>query len=86
MFRTATVSELRSDLSSHLSSLKEGPLLILSHSKPQAMLVEPEFFEHLLNRVEMLEDILDGRQAVKEYLENPEAAVDAEEVFQRIGE
>lgn len=84
MFRTATVSELRSDLSSYLSSLKEGPLLILSHSKPKAMMVEPELFENLLDRVEMLEDILDGRQAIAEYLDNPDVAIDAEEVFNRI--
>jgi len=84
MFRTATVSELRSDLSTFLSSLKEGPLLILSHSKPKAMMVEPELFENLLDRVEMLEDILDGRQAIAEYLDNPDVAIDAEEVFNRI--
>ena len=77
MFRTATVTELRSDLSSFLSSLKEGPLLVLSHSKPKAMMVEPELFENLLDRVEMLEDILDGRQAIAEYLDNPGVALDA---------
>jgi len=41
MYRTTTVSELRADLSSLLASLKEGPLLVLSHSKPKAVLVEP---------------------------------------------
>jgi len=86
MFRTATVTELRSDLSSFLSSLKEGPLLVLSHSKPKAMMVEPELFENLLDRVEMLEDILDGRQAIAEYLDNPDVALDAEEVFARINQ
>lgn len=86
MFRTATVTELRSDLSSYLSRLKEGPLLILSHSKPKAMMVEPELFENLLDRVELLEDILDGRQAIAEYLDNPDVALDAEEVFNRISQ
>jgi PHD/YefM family antitoxin component YafN of YafNO toxin-antitoxin module len=86
MFRTATVTELRSDLSSFLSSLKEGPLLVLSHSKPKAMMVEPELFENLLDRVEMLEDILDGRQAIAEYLDNPDVTLDAEEVFTRINQ
>jgi len=86
MFRIATVTELRSDLSTFLSSLKEGPLLVLSHSKPKAMMVEPELFENLLARVEMLEDILDGRQAIAEYLDNPDVALDAEEVFNRINQ
>ena len=84
MLRTATVTELRSDLSSYISKLDEGPLLVLSHSKPKALLIEPELFDNLIERVELLEDLLDGRQALSEYLEDPEMAVDAEEVFERI--
>jgi hypothetical protein len=49
------------------------------------MLVEPEEFDRLLERVEYLEDLLDGRQAVAEYLEDPAVALDAEEVFERLG-
>lgn len=86
MFRTTTVTQLRSDLSSLLSSLKEGPLLVLSHSKPAAILIEPELFDNLLERVELLEDLLDGRQVIAEYLENPDIAIDAEAVFEQIGE
>jgi len=85
MFRTTTVTELRLDLSSHLASLEDGPLLVLSHSKPKAMMIEPELFDNLLERVELLEDLLDGRQAIAEYIENPNIALDAEEVFERIG-
>jgi PHD/YefM family antitoxin component YafN of YafNO toxin-antitoxin module len=86
MFRTATVTELRSDLSSFISNLEEGPLLVLSHSKPKAMLIEPELFDNLIERVELLEDILDGRQVLTEYLKDPDVAIDAEEVFERIGQ
>ncbi len=86
MFRTTTVTELRLDLSSHLASLEDGPLLVLSHSKPKAMMIEPELFDNLLERVELLEDLLDGRQAIAEYIENPDIALDAEEVFERIGQ
>ena len=86
MLRTTTVTELRSELSSLLNSLQEGPLLVLSHSKPRAMLIEPEEFDSLLERIEYLEDLVDGRQAVAEYLEDPEVALDAEEVFERIGQ
>lgn len=85
MFRTTTVTQLRSDLSSLLSSLKDGPLLVLSHSKPAAMLIEPELFDNLMERVELLEDLLDGRQAIADYLENPDIAIDAEVVFDQIG-
>jgi len=86
MLRTTTVTELRSELSSLLNSLQDGPLLVLSHSKPRAMLIEPEEFDNLLERIENLEDLVDGRQAVAEYLEDPAAALDAEEVFERIGQ
>ena len=71
MLRTATVTELRSELASYLDSLREGPLLVLSHSKPAAILIEPEEFDRLLERVE--------------YLEDSTTAVDADEVFERIG-
>ena len=86
MFRTATVTELRSDLASFISNLEEGPLLVLSHSKPKAILIEPELFDNLIERVELLEDILDGRQVLTEYLKDPDVAIDAEEVFERIGQ
>ena len=86
MFKTTTVSELRSDLSSLIANLEDGPLLVLSHSKPKAMLIEPELFENLIERVELLEDLLDGRQAIAEYIESPDIALDAEEVFERIGQ
>jgi len=86
MFRTTTVTELRSDLSSLIASLEDGPLLVLSHSKPKAMLIEPELFDNLLQRVELLEDLLDGREVITEYIENPASALDAEEIFERIGQ
>ena len=86
MFRTATVTELRSNLSSFISKLEEGPLLVLSHSKPKAMLIEPELFDNLIERVELLEDLLDGRQVISEYLQDPDVAEDAEAVIKRIGQ
>jgi len=86
MFRTTTVTELRSDLSSIIANLEDGPLLVLSHSKPKAMLIEPELFDNLIERVELLEDLLDGRQAITEYIQNPDIALDAGEVFERIGQ
>lgn len=85
MLRTTTVTQLRAELASLLESLQEGPLLVLSHSKPAAILIEPEMFESLVERVEFLEDLFDGRQAIAEYLEDPTVALDAEEVFERVG-
>lgn len=85
MIRTATVTELRSGLASYLQDLEEGPILVLSHSRPAAVLLEPELFDAIMEKCELLEDILDGRRALNEYMKKPGVAVDAEEAFERLG-
>lgn len=85
VLRTATVTELRAELASYLESVSEGPLLVLSHSRPAAVLLEPELFTALVERIELLEDILDGRRVVAEYQADRSVVVDAEEVFERLG-
>ena len=85
MLKTTTVSELRADLSELIKGLDEGPLLVLSRSRPAAVLVEPEMFDDIIDRCELLEDLVDGRRTVSEYIEDKSIAVDAEEVFERLG-
>lgn len=85
MFRTTTVTELRSDLTGHLSQLEDGPIVVLSRSRPSAVLVEPHVFVGLLDRIELLEDLVDGHRAIADFLEKPNTLVDAEEVFTRLG-
>lgn len=85
MLKTTTVSELRADLSELIKGLDEGPLLVLSRSRPVAVLVEPEMFDDIIDRFELLEDLVDGRRAVSEYIEDKSIAVDAEGVFERLG-
>lgn len=85
MLRTASVSQLRSDLSSYIQKVEEGPLIVLSRSQPAAVLLDPQVYDALIENAETLADILDGRLALEHYLANPEAAVDAEEVFTRLG-
>jgi len=85
MLRTTNVSTLRTDLSSFLRDLEDGPVLVLSHSRPKAVIVDPEVFESLVEKVELLEDLVDGRRAIGEYRANPDFAADAEEVFERLG-
>jgi len=85
MFKTTTVTELRTEISSYISKLSDGPVMIMSRSRPAAVLVDPEMFDTLLKECELLEDILDGRAAVAEYLKDSKSAVDAEEVFKRLG-
>jgi prevent-host-death family protein len=85
MLRTTNVSTLRTDLSSFLSNLEDGPVLVLSHSKPKAVLIDPEVFESLVEKVELLEDLVEGRRVLAEYQSDPNVVVNAEEVFERLG-
>jgi prevent-host-death family protein len=85
VLKTTTATELRAKLASVLKDLEDGPVLVLSHSRPVAVLVEPELFDAIMEKIDLLEDILDGRRAMAEYLEDREVAVDAEEVFDRLG-
>jgi prevent-host-death family protein len=85
VLRTASVSELRADLSAFIGQLEEGPIVVMSRSHPAAVLVDPAVFDALLENAETLEDILDGRTALTRYAASPDAAVDAEEVFARLG-
>jgi PHD/YefM family antitoxin component YafN of YafNO toxin-antitoxin module len=85
MLKTTTVTELRSDLAACIRQLGEGPVVVLSRSRPAAVLVEPQVFDAMLERLELLEDLLDGRRAVAQYLVDPASVLDAEEVFGRLG-
>jgi len=85
VLKTTTITELRSELSSYINELSEGPVMIMSRSRPVAVLVEPEMFDTLMKECELLEDILDGRRAVADYLEDSKVALEAEEVFKRLG-
>jgi len=85
MLKTTSVTNLRSELSSYIKDLDDGPVLILSHSRPAAVLIEAEMFDSLVEKIELLEDIVDGRRAIAEIREDLDLAVDAEEVFERLG-
>ncbi len=85
MLRTTNVSTLRTDLSSFLRDLEDGPILILSHSTPKAVLIDPELFDSLVEKVELLEDLVDGQRVLAGYQKDPASFIDAEEVFERLG-
>lgn len=85
MFRTTTVTELRSELSTLLKELDNGPIVVMSRSRPTAVLIDPDMYDVLIEKSELLEDLLDGRRALAEYIKDPGVALDAEEVFERLG-
>ncbi len=57
--------------------------MILRNSKTAAYLVEPEYFENLQEQIEDFMDIRDMQLAIEDYQDGN--AVDAEEVFGRLG-
>ena len=85
MIQTVTVTQLRAELSNYLDGLAENPVLVLTHGKPAAVLLEPARYEALFDRIELLEDLLDGRRILADYAQDPSVAIDAEEVFERLG-
>ena len=72
--KTATITELRSGLASYINQLGEGPLMVMSRSRPAAVLIDPETFDTLMRECDLLEDILDGRQSIAEYRADPTVA------------
>ncbi|MGB7117145.1 MAG: type II toxin-antitoxin system prevent-host-death family antitoxin, partial [Anaerolineales bacterium] len=78
-------TELRAELATLINGLDEGPVMVLSRSRPAAVLIEPEMYDALLEKCELLEDLLDGRRLIAEYMEDQNSGVDAEEVFKRLG-
>lgn len=85
MVKTTSVTELREDLARVIKQASEGPVIVMSRSRPAVVLVDPNTFEALIENSETLADIVEGRVALAKYLEDPAAARDAEEVFARLG-
>lgn len=83
--KMATVTELRQNLAQFLEELDSGPLMVIQRSRPAGYLVAAEEFEGLVEKLEELEDIAEGMQAVQEVMRDPDNAVDAEEVFSNLG-
>ena len=84
MIRTSSVTELRDHLAETLDALNtESAVMVVRHSRPAAYLVSPALLERLLERIEDLEDQMDMQAALADHRRGK--AVDAEEVFGRLG-
>ena len=84
MIRTASVTELRDNLSETIDALaQDQAVMVVRRSKPAAYLVSPAMFEQLLERLEDLEDQLDMEAALADYRNGK--AVEAEAAFVRLG-
>lgn len=84
MLKTISITELRDNLAGTIDSLQTlQTIMVLRNSKAAAYLVEPEYFEQLLEQVEDLIDIAEMQLAIEDYRNGD--AVEAEEIFDRLG-
>lgn len=84
MLKTTSITDLRDNLAGTIDSLQNThTIMVLRNSKAAAYLVEPEYFENLLEQVEDLLDITEMQLAIDDFQKGE--AVDAEEVFERLG-
>jgi len=85
MLRTASITTLRENLSTLITSLtKKGPVMVLRRSEPAAYLVSTELFTRLIELVEDLEDLRDGKAAIEDYRRG-QNMMDTEVVFAELG-
>lgn len=82
--KMATVTDLRDNLAEFLQELESGPLMLIQRSRPAGYLVGVEQFETLIEKLADLEDIVDGMQALQQIAQNPDLALDADEVFDEL--
>jgi PHD/YefM family antitoxin component YafN of YafNO toxin-antitoxin module len=84
MLKTTSITELRDNLAGTIDSLQNlQTIMVLRNSKAAAYLVEPEYFEQLLEQIEDLMDIAEMQLAIEDYRNGD--AVEAEDVFNRLG-
>jgi prevent-host-death family protein len=84
LIRTASITELRDNLSETIDALvQDQAVMVVRRSKPAAYLVSPAMFEQLLERLEDLEDQIDMQAALTDYRNGK--AIEAEAAFARLG-
>ena len=66
--KTELVTTLKRHVTKVLAELHESkePVLITEHGKPSAYLLDVEDYEHMQNRMRILEGIARGEQAIRE--------------------
>ena len=79
--KTATVSEFRGKYTAYLEELQNEPepLLLLNRGQQAAYVVSPQVFDALIERIEFLEDLVDGMTALEEIRKDPSIMMDEKE-------
>ncbi|MEO8600797.1 MAG: type II toxin-antitoxin system Phd/YefM family antitoxin [bacterium] len=53
---TVSVTELKRNFANILKEVENTPVAVLNHNRPEAYLLSAAYYEHLLSRMEDLED------------------------------
>lgn len=85
MRAVATVSALRAGLARYLKQLADGPVTVLSHGKPVAILVEPDFFYAMVDKCTLLESLQDGLLDMVKTIENQDGPLDIKQLLDHLG-
>ena len=73
---TVSVTELKRNLASVLTSTEDAPVAVLNHNKPEAYLLSAQYYENLLEKLEDAEE----RLLVKERKDGPFVEVSLDEL------
>ncbi len=68
---TLPISELRHAQAQVIGRLTDGPIVLTQRGKAAAVLVEPSLWNRLLERLEDLDDAVEGLKALAEYNADP---------------
>ncbi|MCB0129071.1 MAG: type II toxin-antitoxin system Phd/YefM family antitoxin [Caldilineaceae bacterium] len=60
--QTAPISDMRKDQESVLSMMEQGPVVLMARSRPKAVIVDPDEWNAIAQRLQMLETINEARR------------------------
>ena len=61
-----SITEARADLAAVIRRAKKKPVRITNHGKPQAVLVDPSFYERMIEALEDIDDVRAFDEAIKD--------------------
>lgn len=80
--QTSPLSDLSKRPGEVLALIEKGPVLLLSRSTPAGLLIQPEQWNRIIQRLELLEDLQEARRVLAD--ETP--TVSSEEMRTRMAE
>jgi PHD/YefM family antitoxin component YafN of YafNO toxin-antitoxin module len=74
----AAISALRNDHKAVFAQLDNGPVMIAARNQPAGVLVSPEWWDHIVERLEDQDALIDGLQAALNLAHGKDELIDAD--------